>query len=147
MAAKKATTAEGILSPKAKGTALFLEFTRSTGTQQVIIVSETTIEGKYYPPCMLIRQVTEEARRRPWDQRTAPVSEEKDVNARAAEYLKFFSKWLQASFGGTNWVRKEGTYAVEVSAQDIADLAESKTPQGLIQRIAATDKLVREEEV
>lgn len=145
MAATKKGAEDSILSPKAKGTALFLEFTRSSGTQQIIIVSEATLEGKYYPPSILLRQVTEEAKRRPWDQRTAQASTEKDVGARSAEYLKFFSKWLQASFAGAGWVRKEGSYAVEITAQDVADLADSKTPQGLIQRIAATEKLIREE--
>lgn len=144
MAAKKKE--EEILSPKAQGTALFLEFTRSTGTQQMIIVSESEVEGTYRPPMLLIRQVSGEAKRRPWDVRISPPNSEADAAKRSAKYLEFYSKWLAVSMGGGTWVRKGEPITVEVSAQDFQELGEGKAPQAMVQRIAAISKLREEEE-
>lgn len=137
---------QSVLSPKAQGVALFIQFKRNTGTQQIIIVSEAEFEGVTRPPYLLTRQISDESPRRPWDVRTPNVSEEKDPAVRAAKTLEFFSKWFQASFNSGNWELKEGTIAVEVGAQDYASLAESKSPEGMIQRIAKTVKYIAEEE-
>ena len=144
--AAKSKTDEQTLSPKAQGTALFLEFTRSTGTQQMIIVSESEVEGQTRPPMLLIRQITKEAKRRPWDVRVSSIVTEKDPAARAAKYLEFYSKWLTVSINGGNWVRKGDPIGVEVSAQDYVELGEGKAPQAMIQRIAAISKLREDEE-
>ncbi len=146
MAATKPKTPESVLSPKAQGVALFLQFKRNTGTQQMIIVSEAEFEGVTRPAYLLTRQISEESPRRPWDVRTPSASTETDPAKRAAATLDFFSKWFQASFNSENWDLKEQKLAVEVSAQDYAALAESKSPEGMIQRIAKTVKYLEEEE-
>lgn len=148
MPAKKTSTKkeESILSPKAQAVANLFQFTRSSGTQQIIVVSESEVEGTYHPPMIIQRQISEEAKRRPWDLRIAPASSARTSEERAAEYLTYYSKWFKASFGGDSWTPKGQPIGVEVTASDIIEAGSGKAPQAMISRFAAISKLLEEGE-
>lgn len=143
MPAKK--TEDAILSPKAQGVANFFQFTRSSGVQQFIVISETEVEGSYRPPMIMLRQISEESKRRPWDVRIAPASSARTATERAVEYLGFFSKWFASSFGSGTWTRKGNPIGVEATAQDIVETESGKAPQAMISRVAAISKLLEED--
>lgn len=146
MPVKKKTTEDAILSPKAQGVANFLEFTRSSGIQQVIVVSESEVEGTYRPPVLMMRQISAESRRRPWDVRMAPKSEGKTSVERAADYLAFYSRFLAPSLSTGSWERKGNPVGVETTAADVVEIEKGKAPQAMIGRIAAISKLLEEGE-
>jgi hypothetical protein len=134
---KKKPAAEPVLSEKARAVAMLVEFKRSASTQQLIVVSESEADGKYQTPILLIRTITEEAKRRPWDVRIPPESKKPQSAERASEYLEYFSRWLSAIISADSWIIQPNPISVEVTAQDLSELATMRAPGGMLQRIAA----------
>lgn len=155
--------------PKGKGagTGLYLEFRRSTYTNQFILIPQflSPLERKVMNVTMIHRQVTKDNPKKPWKFRReeTAVSGTRDIDPatglikrtmplevafqEAAHDLATYNLHMQAMING-GWTLYQTPLGIEYTDVDLKDIARFETPQALMRRVenarseAGFDKLL-----
>lgn len=131
------------------GTAVLFEFRRDGKTTQHIVTPESAnpANGQIVPVNLVTRQLSATEPRRSWKIREAsvvskgdtyghivPISDPGEAMREGASRAQFLITFFEGlSLGG--WKLYKTPVAIEMTGDDVAEIAEHKTPQALIRRM------------
>lgn len=128
---------------KSVGTALYMELRKHSHTAQILLIPslQNPVASKQEPMRLLTRQISSVNPRRAWRFYTSSVRHEElptdslEVATNAVvDYVKDIEAYI-AGFASGGWALYQQPIAVEMSTDDLTDVAGANTPNALIRRV------------
>ena len=123
--------------------AVYLEFRRESETSQVLLTPQVfnPVKDSMLKPYIISRKVSEMSPRKSWRYSSGPrhpFIDKAETLSHAVEISVVHLKWitpLLAGYVAGDWKLVGAPVAVEMTSDDLMDVAEKKTPAALLRRV------------